>query len=176
MTKTTITYEMKTCGRCGGTGHYSYNSMHGTVCYGCSGHKRTLSKAGAKARAAVEAFKKEHFSAPVEALVAGDRIIVDGKARTIASVETSGGSRYGVKDANGDMVWKDYVSLTFTKPYATGFGPCSSVGYCQGTTVVRAITGADWDALVAFARTLKKGVTVTETETPVAAPAAAPPA
>lgn len=25
------------CGRCGGTGHYSYNPIHGTRCFGCSG-------------------------------------------------------------------------------------------------------------------------------------------
>lgn len=27
----------KECSRCGGSGHYSYNQMHGTMCYGCSG-------------------------------------------------------------------------------------------------------------------------------------------
>lgn len=25
------------CGRCGGSGRYSYNQMHGSRCYGCSG-------------------------------------------------------------------------------------------------------------------------------------------
>lgn len=25
------------CSRCGGSGHYSFNLMHGTVCYGCAG-------------------------------------------------------------------------------------------------------------------------------------------
>lgn len=25
------------CNRCGGSGHYSFNLMHGTVCFGCSG-------------------------------------------------------------------------------------------------------------------------------------------
>jgi hypothetical protein len=27
----------KTCGRCGGRGHYSFNLVHGTVCFGCGG-------------------------------------------------------------------------------------------------------------------------------------------
>lgn len=26
------------CGRCGGGGHYSYNQMTGTTCFGCAGH------------------------------------------------------------------------------------------------------------------------------------------
>ena len=25
------------CSRCGGSGHYSYNPIHGTMCYGCQG-------------------------------------------------------------------------------------------------------------------------------------------
>lgn len=29
--------ETKTCNRCGGSGHYSYHMMHGTVCFKCDG-------------------------------------------------------------------------------------------------------------------------------------------
>jgi len=28
---------LPTCGRCGGSGHYSYNAMTGTTCFGCHG-------------------------------------------------------------------------------------------------------------------------------------------
>lgn len=31
-----------TCGRCGGTGNYSYNQMDGTRCYGCGGSGKKL--------------------------------------------------------------------------------------------------------------------------------------
>ena len=31
--------EKQPCTRCGGTGHYSFNLMHGTMCYGCGGRK-----------------------------------------------------------------------------------------------------------------------------------------
>lgn len=27
-----------TCSRCGGSGNYSFNMMHGSMCYGCHGH------------------------------------------------------------------------------------------------------------------------------------------
>lgn len=36
---TTPTFEHTTCGRCGGTGRYSYNALHGSTCYGCKGRK-----------------------------------------------------------------------------------------------------------------------------------------
>lgn len=44
-TKTTK-LETVTCGRCGGTGEYSYNQMHGSTCYGCSGGKVVFTKKG----------------------------------------------------------------------------------------------------------------------------------
>lgn len=31
------TTKTKTCGRCNGTGSYSYNPRHGTMCLGCGG-------------------------------------------------------------------------------------------------------------------------------------------
>ena len=31
------TNKTKTCGRCGGTGSYSYNPQYGTMCLGCGG-------------------------------------------------------------------------------------------------------------------------------------------
>jgi len=42
--------EKVTCGRCGGSGHYSFNMMHGTVCYGCGGSGVKLTKRGQAAK------------------------------------------------------------------------------------------------------------------------------
>lgn len=47
----TIEYEKEPCGRCGGSGQYSWNSMHGSTCYGCSGSGMRLTKRGKAARA-----------------------------------------------------------------------------------------------------------------------------
>ena len=44
-------FETESCGRCGGSGSYSYCSMHGSTCFGCGGSGRKLSKRGAAARA-----------------------------------------------------------------------------------------------------------------------------
>jgi hypothetical protein len=34
-----VEYIFETCLRCGGTGHFSYNPMDGTICFGCRGHR-----------------------------------------------------------------------------------------------------------------------------------------
>jgi len=39
-------FERKNCGRCGGSGHYSYNPKDGTVCFGCGGKGTKLTKKG----------------------------------------------------------------------------------------------------------------------------------
>lgn len=45
--------QVKVCPRCGGTGHYSYNPMYGTMCFKCEGigfvrDRRLKRKEGAK--------------------------------------------------------------------------------------------------------------------------------
>jgi hypothetical protein len=43
--------EKETCGRCGGSGHYSFNMLDGTRCYGCGGSGSKYTKRGAAAKA-----------------------------------------------------------------------------------------------------------------------------
>ena len=95
MTKPT-TFQSDACGRCGGTGRYSYNSMHGTMCYGCSGKGTKLTKAG---RAAYD-FYIASVSKPAREVVVGNKIwetlvlgamIGQGWCRVVeASVEENG--------------------------------------------------------------------------------------
>jgi len=42
-------FERETCSRCGGCGKYSYNQIHGDMCYGCYGKGTRLTKKGSKA-------------------------------------------------------------------------------------------------------------------------------
>lgn len=153
----TLSYETKTCGRCGGSGHYSYCEMYGTTCFGCRGTGKVLSAAGKRAHAAVEAFKAEHFSMLAESIKPGDRIKVSGmrRAATVATVTTDDGARFGSKGPDGEMVWTNYVTVTFTN------AKLGSYGLIPGTKVLKAIGGADWETVVAFAKTLK-GAVVTE--------------
>jgi hypothetical protein len=45
-----LLFENEICGRCGGTGSYSFNQLDGSRCYGCGGSKRRLTKRGAEAQ------------------------------------------------------------------------------------------------------------------------------
>jgi hypothetical protein len=161
MTKTTLTYEMKPCGRCGGSGSYSYCSMYGSRCFGCAGRKRVLTAAGAKASKAVTAFIAANFSVAIEALVPGDRVKIDGVARTVESVTADGGTGSYTKD--GVTVTVPYLTVHFTKPITSAYGPYTATSYPAGTKLVKAVGGADWETVVAFAKTIKKGVTLVET-------------
>ena len=156
-----LVYEQTTCTRCGGSGSYSYCQTYGTRCVKCAGSGKAATKRGAKAAVAVKAFMAEQFSVPVETLVAGDRIKYDGKVVTIAAITRDGG-RSG-HSVNGEMVWTDTVTVTFTSPVPSQFGAFSALGTAEGTLLQRAVTGADWDRVVAFARGLK-GVTVVEAD------------
>ena len=60
-------FEVETCGRCGGSGRYSFNLMHGDRCYGCGGSGQRYSKRGFAARA----YFFEGFAKPVEEVVVG---------------------------------------------------------------------------------------------------------
>ena len=53
-------FPVEVCGRCGGTGHFSYNQMDGSTCYGCSGSgicyaAGTAAKVHGEYRAALQA-------------------------------------------------------------------------------------------------------------------------
>lgn len=41
-----LLFDNKVCGRCGGSGKYSFNLMHGSTCYGCAGRGSRLTKRG----------------------------------------------------------------------------------------------------------------------------------
>ena len=158
----TLKYDTEACGRCGGSGNYSYCSMYGTRCFKCAGRKWTLTRAGAKASAAVAAFIKDNFSVKVRDLKPGDRIKYDGVTRTVVSVSFDGhcGSSNGV-------LYESWT-LTVNKPIKSAFGAYSSIGMSGDTMIVKAVSGADWDAVVAFARTIKKGVSMVDAPAPVA--------
>lgn len=63
-------FETKVCGRCGGSGHYSYNLMHGTMCYGCKGAGNVFTKRGLAAKQ----FFEDSLSRPAEDVKVGDII------------------------------------------------------------------------------------------------------
>lgn len=66
-------FEHETCGRCGGTGHYSYNQISGTRCFGCNGTKDRLTKRGLAAQDFFNALR----TVKRDDVKVGDRVIAD---------------------------------------------------------------------------------------------------
>lgn len=60
-------FETKTCSRCGGSGKFSFNLMHGTMCYGCNGSGVQFTKRGRAARQ----FFDESLTVPASELKVG---------------------------------------------------------------------------------------------------------
>lgn len=80
--------ETEVCGRCGGTGNYSYCTMYGTTCFKCQGRKRVYTKRGAKALAYLTALR----SKPASEIKVGDVILCDStfsksKFSTVTKIE-----------------------------------------------------------------------------------------
>lgn len=71
-TKLIEVLEYEACGRCGGTGEYSWNQVDGSRCYGCNGKGSRLTKRGQAAFAYSQALR----TMPVECLAVGDSIMV----------------------------------------------------------------------------------------------------
>lgn len=74
MKNSTPAFESTTCNRCGGTGSYSFNMLHGSRCYGCAGRGWQLTKRGK----AASQFFAALLSKPVTELAVGDKIRNDG--------------------------------------------------------------------------------------------------
>lgn len=66
-------FESVSCGRCGGSGQYSYCTMHGTRCFGCGGSGQKLTKRG---RAAQDFFTAMRV-VPFADIKVGDWILAD---------------------------------------------------------------------------------------------------
>ena len=49
MSKLIDIFESKVCPRCGGCGEYSYNELHGRVCYQCKGKGKVFTARGKEA-------------------------------------------------------------------------------------------------------------------------------
>lgn len=56
------TLETTTCSRCGGTGNYSFNIMHGSRCYGCGGAGKVYTRRGKAALAFLVALRSRKAS------------------------------------------------------------------------------------------------------------------
>lgn len=112
-----IVWPTKPCTRCGGGGEYSYNPIHGTMCFGCNGKGRQLA------------------NGKVEAIVAEYRALVKSKRNCCADKLTAGITVYvndgrlaGHKDGKGR--WAEIASIDFAGATSTAV----VVMFVDGTT------------------------------------------
>lgn len=84
----------QTCGRCGGSGEYSYNQIHGSRCYGCNGRREVAAKLTeetfALAGTKVEAGELEAYRARARALKQAKREIGPLVERAREALKTIG--------------------------------------------------------------------------------------
>lgn len=90
-----LLFESVPCPRCGGSGHYSYCSMYGSVCFKCHGDGNILTKRGF----AAQCFLNDLRSIPLEDFKPGDLMLCMGlgssKFAKVLSVSLLSGKEAG---------------------------------------------------------------------------------
>jgi len=100
-----MTFETATCPRCLGSGRYSYNSMNGDMCFGCSGKGICLTKRGRAARDHMIELQKR----PVRDMRPGDYFWNLTRWVKILAIEEY---PYPAKSLQPDGTWKEYRQVT----------------------------------------------------------------
>jgi hypothetical protein len=112
-------FEIKTCSRCGGSGHYSYNQMHGSRCFGCGGDGVQYTKRG---RAAREFWVASETVTAGEVQV-GDRVI-DGRTKfNVAAIETGFSGHRILQDGTHEPM----AFVAFTSMQGNRFSYCPGI-------------------------------------------------
>lgn len=105
----TFQFETETCGRCGGSGRYSYNQIDGDRCYGCNGRGRVLT---AKAQAAHDIYSAS-LKVRADSLRVGDLIYIDpfNQKGFFAPIVEIGPMREAGSSLQADGTWKKYMGF-----------------------------------------------------------------
>lgn len=137
-------FESKPCGRCGGSGKYSFNQMDGDRCYGCVGTGATLTKRGAAARA----FFLASLKRPAGEVVVGMQVY--DYAGLSASRRWHRVEAVRLDTMNPNSLWLDLVWKTHRVAQGVGL---ESLVLCVASDAERA---AKLDAALAYQATLTK--------------------
>jgi hypothetical protein len=152
-----IGFETETCGRCGGSGHYSYNMRDGTVCYGCGGSGRRLTKRGAVA----SVWLRERLTMDVTEVKPGDVVRVPGCTvggtpyeQRVKVGEVREGAPYRAKNG-GDTEWTEYRTIHIIDDKGKDLG-----SFGEGCKVRRLATADEAATALAYQATLTKAGTM----------------
>jgi hypothetical protein len=121
-------FPLQHCGRCGGTGRYSYNAIHGSKCFGCGGTGWKIARRAASAWIAYRDSVKIAKNPTVGDLQPGDLIRwgTGQEWREVASVEIDKSKECGWSVCKGERIagaWAAVVTYTdgTTKDTSTHF-------------------------------------------------------
>jgi hypothetical protein len=132
----------ETCGRCGGSGRYSYNQMDGDRCYGCNGKgkrvPRFTKKLGARVAELVAGGALETYFARGRAIAAARREIAPLVAKAHEVYQTIGAT-YTVGADWSRSTWglEDRPSLTDSPLFRA---------QTMNNEIRRAVWNAEWSA------------------------------
>jgi len=123
MTRTILDiFETDTCSRCGGSGHYSFNQIDGTRCYGCNGRGRRFTKRGAEAKR----FYDELRSKRVRDIEVGDLVYSTayGKFHRVTEIgRDPGDMRFGSRNLGVDYEATEVWGMRTTGVGHAGLDP-----------------------------------------------------
>jgi hypothetical protein len=105
--------ETTTCGRCLGSGKYSYHQEHGNVCFNCNGKGEIYTKRGL---VAISYFKKLRLKiVKILDTKIGDRVKTHGKIFTITQIDNNqDGIKLYAKNGYNITIPRIYDVLIFT--------------------------------------------------------------
>lgn len=116
-------FESKPCSRCGGSGHYSYCQMYGTVCFKCGGKGGVLTKRGA----AAQNFLNDMRSVEAKDLKVGDVIRQENyfagkyKFSAIKSIELVPDYAKSSKIVDGEKIEVSHSALKIETDYMSEY-------------------------------------------------------
>jgi len=146
MTKALL-FENVPCGRCGGSGRYSYNQMHGDRCYGCGGKGVKLTKRGRAAQDYLNALR----SVRADEIKVGDLVLCEvlssASFSRVDSIDIGNAKEQGVYSGDGQYQQVKIV----TKKLISYLSPSSSVR--------KGFTGEEKDAQVKLALAYQETLT-----------------
>ena len=145
-----ITYHTESCNRCGGSGSYSYCQRYGSVCFGCGGNGKQLTKKAKYAKKRITAVKSEQFTILASEVTEGMTIMASIKfmgedvPTKVTGVSISD-AKYQVGE---DMV--PYVSIDVSRA-----GKSATLNACATSKIQRVPTKEEWrESLLPVARRL----------------------
>lgn len=160
----TIRFDTRVCGRCAGSGQYSYNPRDGSVCYGCSGKGKVRTKPAINAAAALKAWAADVASVPVTEVKVGDVVLLAqgfGRDRYVEVKEVEHRDDDFAAFGSGNKRWETTKSVTLRA--VDGGQRFHVFPDLPVDKVRRRLTVEEYAQYIEFARTLK-GVTIVEEE------------